>query len=103
MKAQNLHINNYIEQYFAPALHEGDIVVMNNLCCHKVEGIKRAIKKTDAHILYFLPYSPDLNPIEQMWSEIQALLRKVKVRSVDVLLEVSPVAFDAITIQDILG
>ncbi len=94
---------NYIEQYLAPTLHEGDIVVMDNLSCHKVKGIKQAIDKAGAHILYLPPYSPDLNPIEQMWSKIKALLRTVKARSIDALLKALPVAFDAITVQDILG
>ena len=94
---------DYIEQHLAPTLHEGDIVVMDNLRCHKVRGIKQAIEKAGAYILYLPPYSPDLNPIEQMWSKIKALLRKVKARSVDVLLKALPAAFDAITVQDIRG
>ena len=94
---------DYIEKQLAPTLHKGDIVVMDNLRCHKVKGIKQAIEKAGAHILYLPPYSPDLNPIEQMWSKIKSLLRKVKARSVDALLEALPVAFGAITVQDILG
>ena len=94
---------DYIEQHLAPTLHEGDIVVMDNLRCHKVKGIKQAIEKAGAHILYLPPYSPDLNPIEQMWSKIKSLLRKVKARSIDALLKALPVAFNAITVQDILG
>ena len=93
----------YIEQRLVPTLHAGDIVVMDNLRCHKVKGIKQAIEKAGAHILYLPPYSPDLNPIEQMWSKIKTLLRKVKARSVDVLLKALPSAFDAIFVQDILG
>ena len=57
----------YIEQRLVPTLHTGDIVVMDNLRCHKAKGIKKAIKKAGAHILYLPPYSSDLNPIEQMW------------------------------------
>jgi transposase len=93
----------YIEQRLVPTLHVGDIVVMDNLRSHKVSGIKEAIEKAGAHILYLPPYSPDLNPIEQMWSKIKAFLRKVKARSVDVLLTTLPAAFDAVSIQDILG
>nr|WP_101910082.1 transposase [Marasmitruncus massiliensis] len=93
----------YIEQHLAPTLHTGDIVVMDNLRSHKVNGIKEAIEKVGAHVLYLPPYSPDLNPIEQMWSKIKAHLRKVKARSVDVLLKALPAAFDAVTVQDILG
>lgn len=84
---------DYIEQHLAPTLLEGDIVVMDNLRCHKVKGIKQAIEKAGAHILYLPPYSPDLNPIEQMWSKIKALLRKVKARSIDLLLKALPATF----------
>ena len=95
--------NKYIEQYLVPTLHEGDIVVMDNLRSHKVKGIKQAIEKVGAHVLYLPPYSPDLNPIEQMWSKIKAFLRKVKARSVDALWNTLPGAFATISVQDILG
>ena len=92
-----------LSSIFAPTLHEGDIVVMDNLRCHKVKGSKQAIEKAGAPILYLPPYSPDLNPIEQMWSKIKAFLRKVKARSVEALMQALPIAFTIITVQDILG
>jgi transposase len=76
---------------------------MDNLRSHKVKGIKQAIEKVGAHVLYLPPYSPDLNPIEQMWSKIKAFLCKVKARSVDVLWNTLPGAFSTISVQDILG
>ena len=94
---------DYIEQHLAPTLNEGDIVVMDNLRCHKVKGIKQAIEKAGAHVFYLPPYSPDLNPIEQMWSKIKAFLRKVKARSVATLMQVLPTAFSTVTVQNILG
>jgi transposase len=93
----------YIEQHLAPTLHEGDIVVMDNLRCHKVSGIREAIEKVGAYVLYLPPYSPDLNPIEEMWSKVKAFLRKVKARSIPALLSALPTAFSAVAIQDILG
>lgn len=93
----------YIEQHLVPTLQTGDIVVMDNLRCHKVDGIKQAIEKAGAYVLYLPPYSPDLNPIEQMWSKIKAFLRKIKARSVDALMDALPQAFATITAQDILG
>lgn len=93
----------YIEQYLAPTLHHGDIVVMDNLRCHKVAGITQAIENVGAHVLSLPPYSPDLNPIEQMWSKIKAFLRKVKARSQELLLDALPDAFASISIQDIIG
>ena len=94
---------DYIEQHLAPTLREGDIVVMDNLRCHKVKGIKQAIEKAGAHVFYLPPYSPDLNPIEQMWSKIKAFLRKVKARSAATLIQTLPTAFVTVTVQDILG
>ena len=58
----------YVEQFLAPALSPGDGVVMDNLAAHKVAGVAEAIATAGASILYLPPYSPDLNPIEQMLS-----------------------------------
>jgi transposase len=93
----------FIEKYLVSTLRPGDIVVMDNLRCHKVYGIIQAIEKVGAHLCHLPPYSPDLNPIEQMWSKIKAFLRKVKARSVDVLMDALPSAFATITVRDILG
>jgi len=93
----------YIGKYLVPTLHHGDIVVMDNLRCHKVDGIEQMIEEAGATVKYLPPYSPDLNPIEQMWSKIKAFLRKVKTRSVDILMDALPSAFATITVQNILG
>jgi len=59
---------------------------MDNLSSHKIKGIKEAVEMIGATLLYLPPYSPDLNPIEEMWSKLKAHLRKVKARSSDNLL-----------------
>lgn len=66
----------YAEQFLAPALLPGDVVVMDNLAAHKVAGVCEAIAAAGATVLYLPPYSPDLNPIEQMFAKLKALLRK---------------------------
>lgn len=67
----------YTEQFLAPTLARGDIVFMDNVSVHKVDGIEEAIEARGA-ILFFLPaYSPDLNPIEQLFAKLKALLRKI--------------------------
>ena len=71
----------YIEQILA--LSPGDIVVMDNLPCHKVAGIREAIENRQAQLLYLPPYSPDLNPIEQAFAKLKALLRKAGERTRD--------------------
>src|SRR3954452_8676668 len=70
-------------QILAPTLGPGDIVVMDNLPCHKVAGIREAIEDRGAQLLYLPPYSPDLNPIEQAFAKLKALLRKAGERTRD--------------------
>lgn len=75
----------YIKEFLCPTLNSGDIVIADNLSSHKVAGVKEAIEAAGASILYLPPYSPDLNPIEKMFSKLKALLRKAEKRTVDAL------------------
>ena len=75
----------YVEQFLAPTLLLGDIVVMDNLAAHKVAGVQEAIAAVGASILYLPPYSPDLNPIEQTFARLKALLRKASARTRETL------------------
>ena len=93
----------YVTQCLAPSLKPGDIVVMDNLSSHKVSGVVEAIEAVGASVLYLPPYSPDLNPIELMWSKIKATLRKLKVRAKALLDEAIVQAFSGISLTDISG
>ena len=73
----------YVEQVLVPELSPGDIVVMDNLSAHKVSGVREAIEAAGAEVLYLPPYSPDLNPIETVFSKFKQLLRSVAARTVD--------------------
>ncbi len=75
----------YVEQFLAPTLEPGDIVIMDNLSSHKVAGVRQAIEAAGAALLYLPPYSPDLNPIEQLFAKLKALLRKAAARTIDAL------------------
>lgn len=75
----------YVEQMLAPTLGEGDIVIMDNLGSHKVEGVREAIEAQGAQLLYLPPYSPDLNPIELAFSKLKRLLRSAAARTVGTL------------------
>jgi transposase len=77
----------YVEQQLVPALRPGDIVVMDNLSCHKGAGVRRAIEGAGCELRLLPPYSPDLNPIEKAFSKLKALLRKAARRSVEGLWE----------------
>ena len=75
----------YIEQFLVPTLFPGDVVVMDNLAAHKVAGIREAIAAAGASLLYLPPYSPDLNPIEQVFAKLKTLLRQAAARSRETL------------------
>lgn len=75
----------YAEQFLAPTLEPGDIVVLDNLSSHKVSGVREIIEARGARLLYLPPYSPDLNPIELAFSKLKRLLRDAEERSVDAL------------------
>jgi transposase len=75
----------YVRQFLVPTLSAGDIVIMDNLPSHKVIGIREAIEAAGAKLLYLPPYSPDLNPIEQVFSKFKSLLRSAAARTLDAL------------------
>jgi len=85
----------YVEQMLAPGLCAGDVVVMDNLAAHKVAGVEDAIVAVGAGILYLPPYSPDLNPIEQLFAKLKALLRKAAARTRDALCDTIGHSLDA--------
>ena len=85
----------YVEQALAPTLRSGDVVVLDNLSTHKVEGVRAAIEAKGARLLYLPPYSPDLNPIEQLFAKLKALLRTAATRTVDALWHAIGQALDA--------
>lgn len=76
---------SWVQQQLVPTLHLGDIVVMDNLSAHKVAGVREAITAAGARVLYLPPYSPDLNPIETVFSKFKWLIRSLKERTVDAL------------------
>jgi transposase len=75
----------WVEQMLAPVLKPGDIVVMDNLPGHKVAGVRQAIEQRGASLLYLPPYSPDLNPIENGFAKLKAIVRKAAARTIDAL------------------
>lgn len=75
----------WIKTVLAPRLREGDVLIMDNVSFHKVAAVREALSKVGATALYLPPYSPDLNPIEMMWSKLKTMLRQAKARSVKAL------------------
>jgi len=93
----------WVEQSLAPTLRPGDIVVMDNVRPHKVNGVREAVEATGAELRYLPPYSPDLNPIEQVFAKLKALLRKAAARTLDRLIAAIAAAVDAVPHQERLN
>ena len=73
----------YVEQILVPALRPGDVVILDNLGSHKGAAVRHAIRAAGAHMLFLPPYSPDLNPIEQVFAKLKHLLRKAAKRTLE--------------------
>lgn len=84
-------------------LRPGDIVVMDNLNAHKDASVAAAIESAGAIACYLPPYSPDLNPIEPMWSKVKAILRSLKARTAEALVDAIGVALRSVTATDAEG
>ncbi len=84
----------WTKQHLINELHEGDVVIMDNLSSHKVAGVREAVRSVGARIRYLPPYSPDLNPIENMFAKLKHLIRKSGERLVDSLWQTIGRLFD---------
>ena len=94
----------YLEQALAPALEPGQVVVMDNLSAHKGVRVRELIEGRGCELLYLPPYSsPDLNPIEEAFAKLEALLRKAGARTREALIEAMGQALDAVTASDARG
>lgn len=93
----------YLERFLAPTLRQGQIVVMDRLGAHRTRRVRRLIEERGAK-LWFLPsYSPDLNPIEEAFSKVKALLKKAAARMHEALVEAMAEALRAVTSEDVEG
>ena len=95
----------YLKNILIPALHDGDIIVMDNMRSHHVKEVSEIINNSEKHLTlrYLPPYSPDFNPIEMMWSKIKSVLRMIKIRNFSMLQNAIKTAFSKITSSDCVG
>jgi transposase len=93
----------YVEQILLPTLIEGDIVVLDNLSSHKNQEVRSLIESVGAELWFLPPYSPDLNPIEKMWSKIKSILRTLKARTEKELINAIAKALEAVNSSDAKG
>ena len=85
----------YVKGFLVPTLRPGDIVIMDNLGSHKGKAVRRAIREAGARLLFLPKYSPDLNPIEQVFAKLKHLLRKARARTYEALLQATADLLDA--------
>ena len=90
----------YVREVLLPTLSVGDYVIADNLAAHKNAEAERLIRSAGANILFLPPYSPDMNPIEMMWSKVKAGLRRAKARPKEALEEALASALQSVTPSD---
>ena len=93
----------WVRQGLVPHLQPGDWVIMDKLATHKVAGVRQAVEGAGARLLYLPPYSPDFNPIENLWSKVKQILRSLAPRTAGQLLAAAATAFAAISATDCEG
>jgi transposase len=93
----------WMRQGLAPALRPGDVVILDNLATHKIQGVREVIEAVGARLRYLPPSSPDFNPIEPMGSKIKQILRSHAPRTAEHLLLAAQTAFNSISIADCKG
>jgi len=93
----------YVQQVLAPSLRAGDWVVLDNLSPHKASAVQAAIAAVGARVVFLPPYSPDLNPVEQLWSKVKAFLRQWKARTLEALIAAIRQALKTVTAADARG
>ena len=93
----------YVERFLRPNLKDGQEVVMDNLQLHKTKRVRELIEGRGYSLVFWPPYSPDFNPIEEAFSKVKALLRRAKARSFEALAEATGGALCAVSERDALG
>ena len=93
----------YVRQVLCPTLRKGDLVVMDNLSPHKNDLTLSLIEQTGAQFLFLPAYSPDLNPIEKMWSKVKTSLRSAEARTQSDLFQAIASALESVTAKDAMS
>jgi transposase len=98
-----LTFDAFIAQKLVPKLWKGAVVIMDNCSIHKSQELEALIAAAGARLIYLPPYSPDFSPIENCWSKIKSILRRIAARTYPDLLNALDIAFAEITKKDLLG
>lgn len=90
----------YVSQFLAPTLRSGDVLVLDNLAVHKIDGLREWLAERGVQVLFLPPYSPDFSPIEQAWSKLKTAVRTAQAQSREVLEAAVQAAIDWISSHD---
>jgi transposase len=93
----------YVREVLSPTLRPGDVVILDNLSPHKSEPTLDLIRQAGAEVLFLPAYSPDLNPIELMWSKVKTCLRAAQARTAEALIQAIAAALATVTAQDAIN
>ena len=93
----------YMETDLLPHPNGNSVLIMDNMKSHHAKAVKKLLDSSGIRYIYLPPYSPDLNPIEKLWSKVKALLRKFKARTLDALPNAIQNAFHSVTVSDCSG
>ncbi len=98
-----LLFETYVEEFLAPTLQAGQVVVLDGLGAHRTERVRNLIEERGAELVFLPPYSPDMNPIEEAFSKIKSIVRKAGARTREALDEAISEALAAVTLEDVAG
>ena len=93
----------YVSEILLPELEPDQVVVMDNLSCHRTDAVQKTFQKAGIELLYLPPYSPDFNPIEECWSKFKSVLKKIAARTIESIQKATQEALKSISEQDIAG
>ena len=96
-------MTTYVEEFLAPTLRAGQVVVLDGLGAHRTERVRNLIEERGADLVFLPPYSPDMNPIEEAFSKIKNIVRKAAARTREALDEAISDALAAVTLEDVEG
>jgi len=94
---------SYLEKVLLPTLNKESVIIMDNMKSHHAKIVTTFLNEQKVSYVYLPPYSPDLNPIEKLWSKVKAILRKMKVRTLDKLPTAVATAFQSVCVEDCKG
>ena len=99
----HLYCKSIIKDILIPNLKKDDVMIMDNICSHHAKNVTQLLDDENISYKFLPPYSPDLNPIEKMWSKMKAFLKKQKIRAIDKLFDAVNDTLKTVSVLDCIG